>query len=138
MERLMFEGDFCTIAMCQENPCPYDNACTQPEEIENMKAIQDGMRGNEYIALDERLKAILKAEAEGRLVVLPFPVHSALVNMSDLERPELMKDFRISATWTHCGIVFHSPWGIFSELVKSGSIKRISQEEAMLKGGGEG
>lgn len=87
----------------------------------------------------DHLKKFARAEKEGRLVVLHFPLHSVLVNMSNPEDPELMKDFRISATWTHRGIVFHSPWDIFSELVKSGSIKRVSQEaEAALKGGNEG
>lgn len=42
MDRLTFEGDFCTIAMCQENPCPYDNSCTQREVRERLKA--DGYR----------------------------------------------------------------------------------------------
>lgn len=41
MDRLTFEGDFCTIAMCQENPCPYDNSCTQREVWDRLKAYED-------------------------------------------------------------------------------------------------
>lgn len=41
MDRLTFEGDFCTIAMCKENPCPYDNSCTQREVWERLKVYED-------------------------------------------------------------------------------------------------
>lgn len=48
---------------------------------------------------------------------------------------ELLKNFRISATWTHCGIVFNSPWGIFLQQIEQGYIKQASEEaEAALKG----
>lgn len=52
MERLTFEGNFCDIAMCRENPCPYDGSCTQREVWERLKAYED-------------------AEEQRRLVVLP-------------------------------------------------------------------
>ena len=55
MERLTFEGNFCDIAMCRENPCPYNGSCSQKETWERLKAYED-------------------AEAEGRLVVLPCKV----------------------------------------------------------------
>lgn len=29
MERLTFEGNFCNIAICHENPCPYNGICSQ-------------------------------------------------------------------------------------------------------------
>lgn len=61
-------------------------------------------------------------------MVLPVPLHKTLLDTSDPYRPELMKDFRISATWTHRGIVFHSPWDIFLENIESGYIRVISAE----------
>ena len=55
MDRLTFEGDFCTIAMCRENPCPYDNSCTQREVWERLKAYEDtGMEPEEVAALREQ------------------------------------------------------------------------------------
>lgn len=82
----------------------------------------------------EQLLELAQAYQEGRCVVLPFPLHRMLLNTSDPYNPELLKDFRISATWTHCGIVFHSPWGIFLQNVEEGSIRLVSEEaEAMLK-----
>lgn len=39
-------------------------------------------------------------------------------------------------TWTHCGIVFHSPWDIFLQNIEKGYIRLMREEaEAMLEGG---
>lgn len=53
MERLTFEGNFCDIAMCRENPCPYNGMCSQRQTWERLKAYED-------------------AEQDGRLLELPF------------------------------------------------------------------
>ena len=98
MDRLTFEGDFCTIAMCQENPCQYDNSCTQREVWERLKAYEDTglepedisalcamserakiadlLRLEEYQALGSinHLREVTQAEKDGRLVVLPCKV----------------------------------------------------------------
>lgn len=116
MERLTFDGNFCDIAMCRENRCPYDGSCTQRKVWERLKEYED-------------------AEQDGRLVVLPFPLHSTLFDASNEARPKLLKDFRLSAAWTHCGIVFHYPWSIFLNNIERGYIKQMSEEaEAALKG----
>lgn len=82
-----------------------------------------------------RLRELVEADLDGRCVVLPFPMHKMLFDMSDPIRPEILKDFRISATWDHCGIVFHSPWNIFLENVEKGHIRIIHESvEAKLKG----
>lgn len=84
----------------------------------------------------DRLRGLVEADKAGRCVVLPFPLHRMLLNTSDPYNPELMKDFRISATWTHCGIVFHSPWDIFLQNIEKGYIRLMREEaEAMLEGG---
>lgn len=84
----------------------------------------------------EQLMDLVQAYQDGRCVVLPFPLHRMLLNTSDPYNPELMKDFRISATWTHCGIVFHSPWDIFLQNIEKGYIRLMREEaEAMLEGG---
>lgn len=83
----------------------------------------------------ERLRELVEADRSGRCVVLPFQMHKMLFDMSDPIRPEILKDFRISATWDHCGIVFHSPWNIFLENVEKGHIGIIHESvEAKLKG----
>ena len=41
MPRLTFEGNFCDIAMCRENPCPYNGMCSQRQTWERLKAYED-------------------------------------------------------------------------------------------------
>ena len=83
----------------------------------------------------ERLREIVEADRDGRCVVLPVPLHSVLLDMSDISRPDILKDFRISATWTHKGIVFHCPWNIFNQNIEKGFISLVSESaEAALKG----
>ena len=55
MGRITFEGNFCDISMCRENPCPYNGMCSQRETWERLKKYED-------------------AEQAGRLVVLPCKV----------------------------------------------------------------
>ena len=99
--------------------------------IHRLVTIED-ILGDEYDL--DRLRELGQADREGRCVVLPVPLHKTLLDTSDPYRPELMKDFRISATWTHRGIVFHSPWDIFLENIESGYIRVISAEaEAALR-----
>ena len=85
MERLTFEGNFCDIAQCRELPCPYDGNCTQKEVWERLKAYEDA--GLSPQACDEareieeilsgcdysisRMVELMKADKEGRVVVLP-------------------------------------------------------------------
>ena len=52
MERITFEGNFCDIAMCRENPCPYNGMCSQRETWERLKKYED-------------------AEQDGRLHITP-------------------------------------------------------------------
>lgn len=84
----------------------------------------------------DRLRELMEADRDGRCVVLPIPLHRMLFDVSDPYRPEVLKDFRISATWTHNGIVFHSPWNIFLQNVEKGYIRLMKESaEAALKGG---
>lgn len=71
MKRLTFEGNFCDIAMCCEIPggsfCD-DGACSQRKTWERLKDIEDVL-GIEYDL--DRLRGLVMAEQDGRLVVLP-------------------------------------------------------------------
>ena len=85
MERLTFEGNFCDIAQCRELPCPYDGNCTQKEVWERLKAYEDAglspqacanareieetLSGCDYSI--SRMVELMKADKEGRMVVLP-------------------------------------------------------------------
>lgn len=124
----------------------YEDTELEPEEIKAIaglasencaktadaidKLLQDDAELKSYRELGsiDRLRELAQADREGRCVVLPVPLHKTLLDTSGPYRPELMKDFRISATWTHRGIVFHSPWDIFLENIESGYIRVISTE----------
>lgn len=86
MDRLTFEGNFCDIAQCREIPCPYNGACSQrkvwerlaayedtglePEQCENAKVIIESAFSDDT-SKAERIRELLKADRDGRLVVLP-------------------------------------------------------------------
>lgn len=85
MERLTFEGNFCDIAQCRELPCKYDGNCTQKEVWERLKAYEDTGLSPQACAeaqdIEEtlsrwdysisRMVELMKADKDGRLVVLP-------------------------------------------------------------------
>lgn len=88
MVRLTFEGNFCDIAQCRELPCKYDGNCTQKEVWERLKAYEDAglspqacaeareieetLSGCDYSI--SRMVELMKADVEGRVVVLPCNV----------------------------------------------------------------
>ena len=92
MERLTFEGNFCDIAQCRELPCKYDGNCTQKEVWERLKAYEDAglspqacaeareieetLSGCDYSI--SRMVELMKADRDGRVVVLPCKVGDVL------------------------------------------------------------
>ena len=85
----------------------------------------------------DHIRDLLQAEQDGRLVVLPFELHSSMMNLSDPKNPGLMNDVRLSVSWTTSGIVFNAPYDFFLQDMKRGYIKPVSKEaEAALAGKG--
>lgn len=88
MERLTFEGNFCDIAKCLDSRCKVDGTCTQKEVWERLKAYEDAglspqacaeareieetLSGYDYSI--SRMVELMKADVEGRVVVLPCKV----------------------------------------------------------------
>ena len=88
MERLTFEGNFCDIAQCSELPCKHGGNCTQKEVWERLKAYEDAglspqacaeaqeieetLSGYDYSI--SRMVELMKADRDGRVVVLPCKV----------------------------------------------------------------
>lgn len=92
MERLTFDGKFCDIAQCRETPggsfcengtCSqkevwlrlkdYEDTGLTPEQCENAKVIIE-IAFSDDTSKAERIRELLKADKEGRLVVLPCKV----------------------------------------------------------------
>ena len=93
MARITFEGNFCDISMCRENPCPYNGMCSQRQTWERLKEYEDTGFDPEEIAdfmkrweqtveiggmlkkyCIDHIRDLLQAEQDGRLVVLPCKV----------------------------------------------------------------
>ena len=96
MKRLTFDGNFCDIAMCQETPgssfCE-DGYCTQRKVWDRLKQYEDtGLEPEKIVFLKnvvadafsdkpeftEHIRELLRAEKDGRLVVLPCKVGDTL------------------------------------------------------------
>ena len=93
MARITFEGNFCDISMCRENPCPYNGMCSQRQTWERLKEYEDTGFDPEEIAdfmkrweqtveiggmlkkyCIDHIRDLLQAEQDGRLVLLPCKV----------------------------------------------------------------
>ena len=72
MERITFEGNFCDISMCRENPCPYNGMCSQRKTWERLKKYED-------------------AEQDGRLLVLPCKVGDTVFQVDYMTHSEALK-----------------------------------------------
>ena len=117
MERLTFEGNFCDIAQCRELPCKYDGNCTQKKVWERLKAFEDAKLSPQACAeareIEEtlsgcdysisRMVELMKADKDGRVVVLPCKVGDKLYRVFAGEifehRVGSMKYFAIQGRW---------------------------------------
>ena len=117
MERLTFDGNFCDIAQCRENPCPYNGSCTQRKVWERLKAYEQTgfspgaceIAAKAEAALSsigwtvDRAAELLKADKEGRVVVLPCKMGDKLYRVFAGEifeyRVGSMKYFAIQGRW---------------------------------------
>ncbi len=92
MERLTFEGNFCDITPCGYRIYPSDGNCTQKEVWQRLKAYEDAglspqacteareieetLSGCDYSI--SRMLELMKADKDGRVVVLPCKVTDKL------------------------------------------------------------
>lgn len=115
-----------------ERLAAYEDTWLEPEEITAMQQTLD-----EYHKVADPL---LRAQADGRLVVLPFTRGRTLLCEENIDSPRLMKDVDLAIRYcSSCGIVFHMGYNVFCDLVKHGRITAVSEEaekalEAMNNG----
>lgn len=74
----------------------------------------------------DRIKELAKADKDGRIAILPCEPGGVMLDMSDLERPEMMERLHFAVAYVRCGIVFHQPYKIFLENVTAGHIRPVS------------
>lgn len=157
MARITFEGNFCDISMCRENPCPYNGMCSQRQTWERLKKYEDtglepeGFKKafNETAILKlaaqalsttpDHLRDLLQAEQDGRLVVLPCKAGN-LIYVG--RRPAIITQFFGYVRERYFHAVFcDKNEGIdipFEELGKTVFLTREEAEAAMALKGGEG
>lgn len=149
MERLTFDGKFCDITQCSETPggsfCE-NGTCSQKKVWLRLKAYEDtGLtpeqcaeygkadREGRYIVLRDaeregvkRLRELAEADKEGRVAVLPCKVGGSMLDMSDIERPEIMKRLHFAVAYESVrGIIFYQPYNIFCENIDACHIQPL-------------
>ena len=62
----------------------------------------------------DRLRELAEADKEGRVAVLPCKVGGSMLNMTDIERPKIMKGLHFAVAYESVsGIIFYLPYDIF-------------------------
>ena len=158
MERLTFDRKFCDIAQCRETPggsfCE-NGTCSQKEVWLRLKDYEDtGLtpeqcaeyakadREGRYIVLRDaaregvkRLRELAKADKEGRVAVLPCKVGGSMLNMIDIERPEIMKGLHFAVAYESVtGIIFYIPYDIFRENIDAGHVRPLHKLKEVQNG----
>ena len=82
----------------------------------------------------DRVKELAELDKDGRVAILPCKPDGGMLDMSDPERPELMKKLHFAVAYVRCGIVFHKPYKIFSENVAAGHIRPVSSSAEKMLG----
>lgn len=125
-------GGFCTAV--QAAHCPllrqYLDTGMTPEAFQSFVVFFQDLIGNQKAseALDN-FRQLVKANRDGRLVVLPFTSGRTLLCKENIDSPRLMKDVEIAIRYcSSCGIVFHMDYNVFCDLVKQGRITVVSEE----------
>ena len=125
-------GGFCTAV--QAAHCPllrqYLDTGMTPEAFQSFVVFFQDLIGNQKAseALD-RFRQLVKADRDGRLVVLPFTSGRTLLCKENIDSPRLMKDVELAIRYcSSCGIVFHMDYNVFCDLVKQGRITAVSEE----------
>lgn len=115
------------IAVLRKRVRPDEEAGLTAEEVAALQKDWSDLRTviGECGGLD-RIKELAKADKDGRIAILPCEPDGVMLDMSDLERPEMMKRLHFAVAYVRCGIVFHQPYKIFSENVAAGHIRPVS------------
>ena len=131
-------GGFCTAVPAAHCPLlrQYLDTGMTPEAFQSFVVFLQDLIGNQKAseALD-RFRQLVKADKEGRLVVLPFTSGRTLLCEENIDSPRLMKDVELAIRYcSSCGIVFHMGYNVFCDLVKQGRITAVSEETEKVLG----
>ena len=111
----------------------YEDTGLEPAMCANYKTFEDEAisKGVTF----KRIVALMEADRDGRLVVLPFTSGRTLLCKENIDSPRLMKDVELAIRYcSSCGIVFHMDYNVFCDLVKQGRITAVSEEAEKVLG----
>lgn len=112
----------------------YEDTGLTPEQCENAKTIIESAF-SDNTSKAERIRELLKADKEGRVAVLPCEVGGSMLDMVDIERPEIMKGLHFAVAYESVrGIIFHQPYNIFTENIDAGYIQPLSKLKEVQNG----
>ncbi len=125
-------GGFCTAVPAAHCPLvrQYLDTGMTPEAFQSYVVFLQDLIGNQKAseALD-RFRQLVKADKDGRVVVLPFTSGRTLLCKENIDSPRLMKNIELAIRYcSSCGIMFHMDYNIFCDLVKHGRITAVSEE----------
>lgn len=126
-------GGFCTAVPAAH--CPLlrqylDTGLTPEEVLPKDKADEIALKLMRLADLENfcsytRLRELAEADKAGRVAILPCEVGGTMLDLSDPEHPQEMKDVHFSVSYVSSGIVFSQPMNIFLENVAAGYIKSL-------------
>lgn len=105
----------------------YKDTGLTPEQCENAKVIIEAAFSDDT-SKAERIRELLKADKDGRVVVLPCKPDGSMLNTSDPERPEIMKRVHFAVAYVCGGIVYYQPYNMFLENVAAGYIRPLNEK----------
>ena len=109
-----------------ERLAAYEDTGLTPEDCARATEIDDILL-DEYYPIG-RMRELIKADKDGRVVVLPFTSGRTLLS-KEIDSPRLMKDVDLAIRYcSSCGIVFYMGYNVFCDLVKHGRITAVSEE----------
>lgn len=114
----------------------YEDAGLTPGEVHSLWGEWTAMmRVLNSIGSYDRLRELAEADKEGRVAVLPCKVGGSMLDMSDIEHPEIMKRLHFAVAYDSSrGVVFYQPYDIFRANFDAAYIQPLSKEAAaMLK-----
>ena len=114
----------------------YEDTGLTPGEVHSLWGEWNAMmRVLNSIGSYDRLRELAEADKEGRVAVLPCKVGGSMLDMSDIEHPEIMKRLHFAVAYDSSrGVVFYQPYDIFRANFDAAYIQPLSKEAAaMLK-----
>ena len=157
MARITFEGNFCDISMCRENPCPYNGMCSQRQTWERLKEYEDTgfdpeeiadfmKRWEQTVEIGGMLKKygidhiwdIIQAEQDGRMAVLPVKKGTKIFRVVDIPEHKCQGRMRghyfPSTKRIYKGVM---QWEDGSDFGKTVFLTREEAEAALAQEGGK-